>query len=169
MAITKKGQGRMTETIAVLFIFFVLLLFGIVFYFKYQDVAIKEDMRESLASRAMETTLTSLFLPELQCSRSAAEPEDNCVDLLKMKRAMEVFKTNQDKYYFDVFSYANITVFQTYPKEEKWTIYEKVKQDATAKEPTFFVVVLRNETGSVSANSLETTFGYGYIVVEVYQ
>lgn len=166
--ITKKGQARMTETIAVLFIFFVLLLFGIVFYFKYQDVAIKEDMRESLASRAMETTLLSLFLPEIQCSRGAAEPEDNCIDLLKMKNAINVFKTNQEKYYFDIFSYAKITVFQTYPKE-KWILYEKVKPDFTAKEPTFFVVVLRNEIGYISADSVETTFGYGYMVVEVYQ
>ncbi|MDP3990167.1 MAG: hypothetical protein Q8Q01_03095 [archaeon] len=166
---TKKGQGRMTETIAVLFIFFVLILFGIVFYFKYQDVAIKEDIRESLASRAMETTLTSLFLPELQCSRGAAEPEDNCIDLIKMNNAMRVFKENQDKYYFDIFSYANITVFQKYPTEEKWTVYEKVKLNATAKEPTFFVVVLRNEASKESSESSETTFGYGYISVEVYR
>jgi len=72
----RKGQARMTETIAVLFIFFVLVLFGIVFYFKFQQISFKEKQEEQLASKAMEITLTTLFLPELQCSRGGAEPNN---------------------------------------------------------------------------------------------
>ena len=158
-----KAQIRMSETIAILFIFFVLILFGLIFYFKYQGISLKEQQEETLANRAMDTTLKALFLPELICSEGNAESEDNCFDLMKIEHAHQVFQDNLNEYYFDMFSYANITVFQTYPTPEKYVLYEKVKPDYTRKEPTFFVVTLKNEliTG-------EETYGFGYIVVEVF-
>ena len=171
----RKGQARMTETISVLFIFFILLLFGIVFYYQYQKIAIKEQQEEQLASRAMEVTLTALFLPELQCSRGEAEPEDNCFDLLKMEHAGMIFQDPQklNKYYFDIFSYATIIVNQTYPEREDWVLYDKPKirineagekvPDYTKKEPTYFVVALRNDFQGANP-----VYSYGYVKVEVY-
>ena len=79
----RKGQVRMTETIAVLFIFFILVLFGIIFFYKYQTIALKEQQEELLGARAIDTTLKVLFMPELSCTKGEAEPEDNCFDLIK--------------------------------------------------------------------------------------
>ncbi len=161
---TKQGQIHISETIAVLFIFFVLVLFGMLFYFRYQQVAIKEQQEELLAARAMDTTLKSLFLPELICSRGEAEPEDNCFDLSKLVRAPEVINSHLNDYYFQVFTYANISVVEVYPEDKMYTVYTKRKQNSTRTETTFFVVSLRDERNLGG----DGRYGYGYVVVEAY-
>lgn len=168
----KQGQIRMTETIAVLFIFFILILFGIIFYYKYQQVAIKEKQEELLAARAMDTTLKVLFLPELVCSKGEAEPEDNCFDMMKLRHANKTFQEYLNKYYFNIFSYSRIIVNQTYPEPGfEIVLYDKPKppledgsQGWTKKEPTYFVVTLKDEI----KGKVQPHYGFGYVVVEVY-
>ncbi len=159
----KKGQIRMSETIAVLFIFFVLILFGIIFYYNFQKVSIKEKQEEALAIRAIETTLKTLYLPELICSNGYGnEVEDNCFDLTKMKHAQELIVEKED-YYFSLFGYSKITVYQLYPEgADPLVLYEKVKPDWTSKEPTYFVVALRD-----GLTGLEN-YKFAYLEVEVY-
>jgi hypothetical protein len=169
----KNGQIRLTETIAVLFIFFVLILFGILFYYQYQKIAITEKQEEILASRAMETTLKTLHLPELLCSKGKAEPEDNCFDVLKLNSAGTVFTDRDDSfdYYFNLFSYSKISVYQLYPHYNNWTLYDKEKpplEDGTPgwtkREPTYFVINLRDDT----KQEIDASYGYGYVKVEAY-
>ena len=160
---TKKGQMQMTETIAILFIFFILVLFGIIFYFRYQQSAFQEKQEELLGARAIETTLKALFMPELICSRGEAEPEDNCFDTLKLDSASATIKDHLEEYYFEIFSYANITVHETYPEEKMWILYDKPKPDYLRKEPTFFVVTLKDDLAGAVPK-----YGLGYISVEVY-
>lgn len=175
----KKGQMQMMETIGVLFIFFILVVFGMIFYFKYQQIALQEKQEELTAARAMDSTLVALFLPELQCSRSGAEAEDNCIDISKLDALEEVMSDYSSEYYFNIFSYSRIYVEMVYPTNYTWTIYdrEKVKVDEAGaevpdwefKEPTFFVVTLRDELnffGSLTGD--DSTYGFGYLVVEVY-
>ncbi len=154
----------MTETIAILFIFFILVLFGIIFYFRYQQSAFQEKQEELLGARAIETTLKALFLPELICSRGEAEPEDNCFDTLKLDSAKGTLQQHLGDYYFEIFSYANVTVHEVYPEEKIWYLYHKPKSDYIRKEPTFFVVALKDEL----AGAAQTNYGFGYISVEVY-
>lgn len=165
----RKAQMQMMETIGVLFIFFVLVLFGIIFYFKYQQIALQEKQEELVVARAMDTTLQALFLPELQCSRGEAEPEDNCIDLVKLRAWNETREKYIDDYYFNLFSYSRIYVEEIYPGNETWVLYEREKVDKYGnpdwefKEPTFFVVTLRDET---EAGGL--VYRFGYMGVEVY-
>jgi hypothetical protein len=167
----KKGQARMNETIATLFIFFVLILFGIMFFYQYQKVAIKEKNEELLANRAMDTTVKTLFLPELICTKGEAEPEDNCFDLMKLRYAEQTFTSHLTDYYYEIFSYAKITVQEVYPGNKTYLLYDKEKpplEDGssgwTRKEPTYFVVTLKDEN-----NPEETpNYGFGYINIEVY-
>ncbi|MBI2662263.1 hypothetical protein HYX11_02280 [Candidatus Woesearchaeota archaeon] len=173
MTINKKGQMQMTETIAVLFIFFVLLLFGIIFYYKYQQVAVKEKQEELLAARAMDTTLKMLFLPELMCTKREAEPEDNCIDVLKMRQAKATFRKYMSDYYFGIFSYARIRVVDLVDKQEL-VLYDKEKTkvldngtmvgDWEKLEKTYFVVTLRDEIKGQG----EARYDLGYIEVGVY-
>jgi len=160
----KSAQIRMTETIAVLFIFFVLIAFGLIFYYQYQKVSFKEKQAELFANRAMDTTLKTLFLPELACSKGEAEPEANCFDLMKLRYANQTIKDHLADYYFDLFSYAKISVNQTYPNSELWVIYDKkpnqLNQSNSNYEPTFFVVTLKDE--------IDGSYGFGFIEVGVY-
>ncbi len=171
---SRKAQIRMSETIAILFIFFVLVLFGLIFYFKFQQVSLKEKQQELLAARAMDATLRTIFLPEVQCSNAEAEPEDNCLDVLKLRHAGEIIQVHASEYYFQLFSFADITVYQLYPFSVNYTLYHREKTrelengtiipDWERKEPTFFVVSLRDET----AGGHSPSYGYGYVAVEAY-
>jgi len=154
----------MTETIAILFIFFVLVFFGILFYYKYSQVSLKQEKEELLGKRAIETTLKALFLPELICSNGEAEPEDNCVDMLKVRHANVTFRLHNQTY-FDLLSYSKISIYKVYPEseiKEPFVLYDKPKPDWEKKEATYFVLTLRDELQG------QDNYGFGYIKVEVY-
>ena len=144
-------------------VFFVLILFGIVFYYQYQRVSISERNRELVVNRAVDTSLKTLFLPELVCSRGDAETEDNCVDMMKLRHANETFQRHLEEYYFHIFSYSSIKVYQVYPTPLNFTLYDKPKPNYNHFEPTFFVVSLKDETVAE-----EATYGLGYVMVGVY-
>jgi len=169
----KKGQMHMTETVAVLFIFFVLLMFGIIFYYKYQQVSFKDKQEELLAARAMDTTLKTLFLPELMCTKREAEPEDNCVDMMKMRSVNATFKRYLNDYYFGIFSYSRIRVANIVTNES-FVLYDKEKTTSLDNgtivanweklEKTYFVVTLRDEIKGLG----EPRYDFGYIEIGVY-
>ncbi len=168
----RKAQIRMSETIAIIFIFFVLILFGVVFYYKYSQISNREKQEELLANRAMDAALQSLFLPELICTKGEAEHEDNCFDIMKLNQAEDVFSKNLN-YYFNLFSYAKITVTEVYPGNLTWTVYDKQKvrkvENGTEriwenKENTYYVVALRND----SKIEGQRKYNFGYLEIEVY-
>lgn len=160
----KNGQLHLTETVAILFIFFVLILFGLIFYFQYQKSAVKEKQEELLALRAMDVTLRTLFLPELLCSKGEAEIEGNCFDLMKLRSLTAVLDRHYDDYYYDLFGYSKISVYQLYPVTEglttEWIIYDHPKPEFISSEPTYYLLSLRDDTLD--------QYGFGYVKVEVY-
>ncbi|MEK6969880.1 MAG: hypothetical protein AABW48_05625 [Nanoarchaeota archaeon] len=160
----RTGQIKISETIAVLFIFFVLILFGIIFYYKYQQAAFFEKEEELLGAKAIEITLKTLFLPELICSKGAAEPEDNCFDVLKLDSVDKTFRKYADDYYFDLFSYATISVKEVYPGDSSWLLYDKPPLKINRKEPTFFVVSLRDDL----TDENKPQYRLGYVEVVAY-
>lgn len=160
----RHAQVHLMETVAVLIIFFILIVFGLVFYFRYQQVALKEKSNELLAARAVDTTTRTMFLPELLCTKGAAEPEDNCVDVLKLHYANSTILKYSAEYYFDLFSYANVTVTQIYPEQWSVQLYYQPKPAWKNKEVTFFVVSLRDDTRVTQG----TAYGLGYLTVEAY-
>jgi len=160
-----KAQIRMTETIAIMFIFFIIIIFGIIFYSKYQSIAFKEKQKEILQDNAEDITLKTLNLPEITCTKSEYEAEDNCFDILKLNHAQSIIEQNFIEYYSDLFPFAKITVEQIYPLIEEntpiiWTIYQKEKEDFTFKEPRRFIVMLKDDTTN--------HFNFGVLTVEVY-
>ena len=180
----KNGQIRMTETIAVLFIFFVLIFFGLVFYFTFQKNAVKEKQEELLGQRAIDTTLRTLFMPELTCTRGEVQPQGDCIDLAKLKSIEPregstrdgvttttstpqdqptFFEQNADNYYFELLSFSKIIVTEVYPNANTWVLYDKEKPKLIKKEPTHSVITLKEFDlfGNVE-------YHFGYITVEVY-
>ena len=173
---SKQGQIHISETIAVLFIFFVLIVFGLIFYLNYQKVALKEKSEELLVARAMDTTLKALYLPELVCTRQESELQINCMDVMKLNSAEEIMLKDPGGYYEQIFGYANITVYQVYPLNEdgtlkEWTIYDKKRITmvdgepvvSKRKEPTRFIVALRDHSDKGTEE-----YHFGYVLVEVY-
>lgn len=163
MTMNRRSQIQLTETIAILFIFFILLMVGIIFYYQYQKAAIKEKGKELAAARTIDTTLKVLFLPELLCSKGEAEPEDNCLDVMKLRYANETMQRHLEEYYFSLFSFSNITVQALYPEEKTYYLYAKKREESRRYLPTYFVVVLRDQS-----TGKEPQYSYGYIEAGVY-
>ncbi len=169
----KKGQIHISETIAVLFIFFILVVFGLVFYFKYAEYSLKEEQDQLATARAIRLTSKTLFLPELACTKGEAEAEDDCIDMMKLRNVQEVLDLHLSDYYYSIFGYANVSVVREYPlPKERWTVYDLPRSfDSnqpsllTPRSSTFFTVTLRDE----SLGGEKIPYGFGYIQVEVYE
>ena len=159
---SKKAQIRMTETVAVIFIFLILVVVGIVFFSKYQEGAAQEKAHEQFVKQAQGITTKLLYSPELICTRGEAEAESFCFDLMKVEAAQDVFK---DEYYFNIFSFARITVNQTYPEKKEWVLYERIKPSYTKITPTYFTLSLKDPGRGHKGDS---AYRYGFVKVEVF-
>jgi len=74
---------EMGETIAIMFIFFMLLVAGAVFYLNLQRASMAQEIEQAYELRAIETAQIISFLPELQCTESNVV-KASCFDIYKM-------------------------------------------------------------------------------------
>jgi len=136
--IMKKAQVRITETIAILIIFFILVMFGIIFFSQIQRTTFDQRTIQAAGERAVSTSLNALFLPELSCTKGDNVEIKDCIDILKLEAAAVVVASNTD-YYFDIFQYATIHVEELYPvprKPQEWVLYSKTRDDIVPDEFT---------------------------------
>ncbi|MBI4980009.1 hypothetical protein HZC30_00460 [Candidatus Woesearchaeota archaeon] len=166
---SKKAQMHITETIGVLFIFFILVAFGLIFYYKYTEQAIEQEHYQQIDDRAVKLALEVFTLPELACTRGDAELEDYCVDMAKVRHLNETFDIHVKDYYFKLFGYAKIRVVQLYPPDgQNYTLYDKKMPLNETSTPdlgvTWFVVALKDEVTDME----KTPYSFGYIEVGVY-
>ena len=111
----------MFETIAILVIFFFLVAVGFSFYGFIRRVSIEEQGREIMAQRAIDIAEKSISFPEIQCSFDN-QPEPNCIDMFKLLALKDKIAEN-NVYYFPIFGYSRITLYQIYPPDESITFY----------------------------------------------
>jgi len=111
----KKAQIQMGESIAILFIFFILVVFGFVFYMNIMKGSAKIEIEENIQLKAIGIAQEVSFLPELQCSEENVRVED-CIDLMKLDAASKLLKDNSI-YYYDIFEFSKIWVEEVFPNE----------------------------------------------------
>jgi hypothetical protein len=116
----KRAQMKMTETIAILFIFFILLVVGVSFFVRFQKAGFDRSKIKSADLRAIETAQRVASLPELQCSTKDIVTEA-CFDLLKLGYfdglvTSGVVADNQKlvEQYHDLFGFSEIEVKRIY-------------------------------------------------------
>ncbi len=102
-----KGQIELSETIIVLFIAVIIIVFGIIFYFQYYTKHISNIGGKFTEERYNVLLASISSMPELKCSFLGNE--EQCIDVLK------VMAFNEDNY-FDILGYSNITIEQVYPE-----------------------------------------------------
>lgn len=121
----KKSQVRMTETIAILFIFFLLVLFGLLFYSRIQSSMLEREQEEDKTLKSIQIAQKVSYFPELQCT-TQAELVSGCIDIKKLESFQEIInQAEQNKlYYFQVFEYSKVYVEQIYPENKTWEIYD---------------------------------------------
>jgi len=123
----KKAQVRMTETIAILFIFFLLVLFGLIFYSRIQNASLERAMEEDTNIRSIQTAQKVSYFSEIQCTTEAQLPS-GCIDILKLESFQEIVQQNQ-LYYRSVFGNSKVYVDQIFPENRTWEIYDLRKPE----------------------------------------
>ncbi len=137
----KKAQIQIYETIAVIFIFFLLVAMGFIFYARIFKSNVDIETYESSQKRSIAVAQRLMFLPELQCSEDNII-KDNCVDILKLDAAQKVMKQNE-VYYYDLLEYSIVNTTQIYPNSQPaQNLYSRSTQNFKNSFTTFIPVLL---------------------------
>jgi len=156
----------MTETISILVIFFVLMLFGFMFYSNFQKRALLTEQQELIAKRAVVNSLKTTFLNEFRCEQT--EPSGTCIDLVKFG----IFKNNLElddeleAYYSNVFSTSRIYIVDII-KNTTINLYDNPRINYTKLTSVQTPVLLRNVTYMLN-NERVTWDSFGVLHVDYY-
>jgi len=155
----------MMETLAIMFIFFILVAMGMGTYYGFKKSSIIQEREDLFAKKAIDVSIKVSFMPELACTRGEAELKSNCIDVNKLIHLKDLMKDKEfQDYFFDLFSYANVTVEQIYPEKKEYVIYEFPKPNWTEVSETPFVVVLKDDKKTIG-----NEHRFGVLHVEVFR
>ena len=152
----KKAQIQIGETIAVLFVFFILIAIGLIFYVKVIQGNLELEKEELSQLKSVGIAQRVMFLPELQCSEDNIII-DNCIDVLKLESANNIMRTNE-LYYYDLFEYSEINITEIYPSEAKWNVYSRKTGEFNSKFVTNVPVSLYDPAAR--------KYGFGVMTIE---
>ena len=150
LIVSKKSQLKMMENMAIMFIFFILIVIGFVFYMNMQKTSIKASSERFSQLEAMKIAQRIAFLPEVRCSEQNV-PEADCYDYFKLKKAGELMTAAENvPYYSSLLGYSGADVVIIYPHEENIPLYNKdygdVEFSASATDVPITVKNAGNDT-----------------------
>ena len=157
---SKKSQIHMMETIAILLIFFVIIVIGFMFFMRTASVSQEGKVTKDQELQSIRVSQAISFLPELQCS-SKNIIDENCFDKFKLN-AFETMKNNPGEdfinFYYPFFYFSEITVKQIYPPGDNWVLYNKTLNGTSYK--TTIPILLRDP--------VEKTDSFGLLIINYY-
>ena len=151
-----KSQIQMGETIAVLFVFFILIIVSLIFYVRVLKGNIQSEGDELSQLRSVGIAQRVMFLPEVQCSEDNVIA-DNCIDTLKLKSAQDIMSQNE-VYYYDLLEFSSISVSQIYPSQATWIVYSRKIDEFTNKFVTNVPISLYDPA--------TRKYGFGVLTIE---
>jgi len=171
--LNNKGQLQIQETILVIFIFIILIMFGLVFFYKVQSASIANEFNSFQLNKLSIDFITLGDLPEFSCSKAGIK--ESCIDSTKLIAFIALNNDEKYKnYYFERFGYKNITIYQIYPGTNKnmcglgritdcgvWEIYSKKPNERISTK------IVRDTPVSLYFPDTDE-YGIGILVVEAY-
>lgn len=155
----KKAQDiKMGETIMVLFIFMILLMFGLGFFVRYQRSSTFTTQSEQTLKKSVQIAQIFSTLPEVVCSFDNVKKE-NCIDIMKVETASDIILSHQS-FYFPYFKYSEILIYEVYPEEKRWILYSN-PLPSTTKLSTPVPIALYDGTTKA--------YYYGYMEINYYE
>lgn len=147
------------ETVAVLAVFFIILIIASVFYFNLRRGSIIKEQEEEALSRSTSVVQRVLALPELQCSRNNII-ESSCIELAKLENSN--IMAGNAQFYYDLFGFSKITVHIVYPQStfSSYILYENELPGYKNKIQTNIPVTINSPA--------ENKNYFGYISIETY-
>jgi len=163
ISMKKKAQIEMGESIAIIFIFIVLIGFGLIFYMNITKGTGTVKKEETSQLETIEIIQKASFLPELQCSGNSIIKQ-NCMDIFKLEAAEPIIREHQI-HYFDVFGYSIISIDEIYPVSRNWTIYnnsldDMLLQNRAEKKTTYKPILLYDP--------VDKLYHFGMLTIGVY-
>ena|SRR3989338_7497197 len=147
-SLMRKAQLQTMETIAVLFVFFILLALAMIFYLGFQKTEFEQSLHEQRRLQAAELAQTVLNLPELQKSRTGTIGLQS-LDVYRLEALRTVLAPDSlagdasiQLTYATKFGRSRIRVRQLYPEEKVWLLYDKGDEGAATVRPFFIPVSL---------------------------
>jgi len=143
----KHAQIRIMETIAILLIFFVLIVLGFVFFIRTASFTQEGKITKDQELQSIRVSQAISFLPELQCS-SKNIPTDNCFDKYKLNAFKEIIVKDA---YYSIFYYSEIKV-EELETGTIWDLYNRKKN--TSSYTTVIPILLENASSKINSFGL---------------
>jgi hypothetical protein len=142
----KKAQIKMGETIAIMFVFFILLVIGAVFYMNIQRTSVSREITAAYDLRSVEISQVISYLPEAQCTDfNVVRP--SCFDIQKL---IAISEMSGDPVFFDIYSrefeYSKISLSVVYPFNAQWVLYDRSDIEFTSAPMTSIPIAVYNTT-----------------------
>ena len=156
----RKAQIKMFETIAVLVIFFFLIVFGVSFYFVMQRSSYNRQVERNAQLVSVQLAQKISDIPELDCALAGIQI-DNCVDKIKLEMFNEKLKEGLSRVnYFRVLGYSKIAINEVYPTDKVHELYENEPQDYIGAYKNWLPVLLYD--------AVENTFSFAVMEITTY-
>lgn len=157
----RKAQIKMGETIAILFVFFFILVIGAVFYVRLQASSTQQSLTETFERRAVSLSQVISFLPETQCTE-ANVVKPSCFDLYKVEALAELSDSAEYKqFYIRELGISKIEIDQIYPAGQRWTIFNNT--------PDFFIEAPITRFPITLYDAPDEKYYFGILEVTVYR
>jgi hypothetical protein len=141
-----KSQIKMGETIAIMFVFFILLVVGAVFYMNLQRTSAQQEIATSYQLREVELSQVISFLPEAQCTESNVV-KASCFDLYKLIALSKIATSPEGiALYSNEFGTTAIQLIKVYPPGGNWTLYYNPRANFSGAEVMNIPIALYNTT-----------------------
>ena len=157
----------MTETIGILVVFFILILFGIIFYAQYQKSAIREQQDAATGKRAVATSLKVFYLPELRCTKGSDEAFTACVDAHKVSIFQNEMNENYN-FYANIFGKSYISLHNII-KNDTTEIYNGTPSKWTKKIPIRFPIFIYDAMEPGTCKDVSGRCDFGVMSVDIYE
>lgn len=162
--IGRRAQIKMGETIAIMFVFFILLVIGAVFYMNLQRTTVHREIEEAYQLRAVELAQTISFLPEAQCTESNVV-KASCFDLYKLIGLSVVANKTLNPGGFDFYSRefgtTTIKLVKLYPPGGEWVLFDNPKEEFASAPVEHIPISLYNTTSD--------NYYFGVLEITTYQ
>ena len=139
-----KGQLRIQETILAVFIFVIVIIAGLIFFFRFSEASILSDNLNFKNEMFNNLILTFPNKAVISCENEVSD--QGCLDSFKLIAFKNAIKRDQT-YYDNKLGFKTITVQQVYPKNSniecninnvgncnKWVIYDKIPSELVSNK-----------------------------------
>lgn len=168
----QKAQIQLGESIFVVMIIILLLVFGIVFYSQAEKESIGSSKTIFKDLETITLTQFASSLTELQCSIQQVE-FPNCFDKTKLTAFISLVQSEGDdvakEFYFSQLGNSNITISEIYPVSNpvlKWNIYQNLPSEKSVSATG--LLVSRVDLPVSLLNPISNTYSFGILTIEKY-